>query len=107
MSEESGYGKAVGIGIAIGGGSTIGFVAGIATATAGTICLAPAAAFVGIGAGIGAGVGALGKLIFSQIIKRTLKIITFEFKLVVFITDKYLSFFKKINYLNIYIKILK
>ena len=107
MSEKSGYGKAAGIGIAIGGGSTIGFVAGVAATTAGTICLAPVAAFVGIGAGIGAGVGALGKLIFSQIIKRTLKIITFEFQLVVFITDKYLSFFKKINYLNIYIKILK
>ena len=65
MSEESGYGKAVGIGIAIGGGSTIGFVAGIATATTGTICLAPVAAFVGIGVGVGAGLGALGKLIFS------------------------------------------
>ena len=65
MSEESGYGKAVGIGICVGGGSTIGFVAGVATTITGTICLAPAAAFVGIGAGIGAGLGALGKLIFS------------------------------------------
>ena len=65
MSEKSGYGKAVGIGIAIGGGSTIGFVAGVATTTAGTICLASVAPFVGIGVGVGAGLGVLGKLIFS------------------------------------------
>ena len=65
MSEKSGYGKAVGTGIAIGGGSSLGFVAGIAITTTGTICLAPVAACVGIGVGVGAGLGALGKLIFS------------------------------------------
>ena len=65
MSEKSGYGKAAGIGIAIGGGSSLGFVAGIAATTTGTFCLAPVAPFVGIGVGIGAGLGVLGKLIFS------------------------------------------
>ena len=64
MSERSGYGKAAGIGGAIGGGATTGFVIGLAAA-GGTFLLAPAAALVGIGAGIGAGLGALGKLIFT------------------------------------------
>ena len=61
MSEENGYGKAAGTGSAIGGAFAIGAIAG----TAGTVLLAPAAAFVGVCAGIGAGLGALGKLIFN------------------------------------------
>ena len=60
-----GYGKAAGIGGAIGGAGTIGFIGGVVAAAGGTIVLAPAAVIVGVGAGIGAGLGALGKLIFS------------------------------------------
>ena len=64
MSDNNGYEKAAGIGSAIGGGTALGFVAGIGIASGG-IVLAPAAGLVGIGAGIGAGLGALGKLIFT------------------------------------------
>ena len=96
MSDNSGYGKAAGIGGAIGGGSTIGFAVGVGVATGGAVLLAPAAAIVGIGAGIGAGLGALGKLIFSQIIKRAQRFIFFEIELAAFIADKYFSFNKNI-----------
>ena len=61
----SGYGKAAGVGSAIGGSATIGFIAGTMAVGGGAIILAPAVAVVGIGAGIGAGLGALGKLIFG------------------------------------------
>ncbi len=78
MSDREGYGKAAGIGGAIFGGTSLGFVAG--AAAGGAIFAAPAVAVVGLGAGIGAGLGALGKLIFSQIIKKELDIIFFEFQ---------------------------
>ena len=60
----SGYGRAAGVGGAIGGSGGLGIIAGAALGGL-SVAAAPVAVIVGSGAAIGAGLGTLGRLIFS------------------------------------------
>ena len=65
IMSDSGYGKAAGVGGAIGTAGTIGFVAGALGSAPLLPVILPAAAIVGAGTAIGAGIGSFVKFLLD------------------------------------------